>query len=183
MITAEAEAKPVIDLQEEARQLVRNEVYCNVGQFMDYCIKKSFEESNDNNPIQEGDVDFYVDPSDWNQAKLNAYLTDELSTTWEDVTGEEWVAEEDLDEEGEEYDTYTLDKVRDYIRDNASPIEVYEWWAVSDWFGGRLKEHDHMVINVGMLTVWGRTTTGQAIYLDGVVEAITEARLKARGDL
>lgn len=52
------------------------------------------------------------------------------------------------------------------------PIEVLEFWAVSKWFGERLKEHDEVVEEVLDFNVWGRCTTGQAIAMDGVIVSI-----------
>lgn len=47
--------------------------------------------------------------------------------------------------------------------------EIYEWWAVSNWFGEKLKEYGQPVIEAWGKSYWGRTCTGQAISLDGVV--------------
>lgn len=47
--------------------------------------------------------------------------------------------------------------------------EVYEWWAVSKWFGEKLAEHDCVVIESWGKSYWGRSTTGQSISLDGCV--------------
>lgn len=47
--------------------------------------------------------------------------------------------------------------------------EVYEHWVVDRWFAARLAEHGEITGDFGGLTVWGRTTTGQAISLDYVV--------------
>lgn len=52
--------------------------------------------------------------------------------------------------------------------------EVYEHWIVSDWLGDRLSEKGEKVDNCfAGLTVWARTTTGQGIAIDSVIEAIT----------
>lgn len=57
----------------------------------------------------------------------------------------------------------------DYRRD------IYEHWIISDWFAGKLEEHGELVLRdfFGM-TVWGRTTSGQAILLDWIISAIAE---------
>jgi len=52
--------------------------------------------------------------------------------------------------------------------------EIYEYWAVSSWFGRKLAEKGEAVADVLDFTVWGRCTTGQAILLDGVVCSIAE---------
>ena len=53
------------------------------------------------------------------------------------------------------------------------PQEVYEWWEVSDWFGEKLQAHGEVVIR-GYHTYWGRCTTGQAIYADGIIHRIAD---------
>ena len=51
--------------------------------------------------------------------------------------------------------------------------EVYEWWIVSDWLYRRLKEQGEVVCDdFHGLTIWGRQTTGQAIYMDYVISQI-----------
>lgn len=51
--------------------------------------------------------------------------------------------------------------------------EVFEHWIVSDWLANRLEEHGERVLRDFFgLTVWGRTCTGQAISLDGVIGQI-----------
>lgn len=51
--------------------------------------------------------------------------------------------------------------------------EVYEHWIVSDWLADQLAARGEKVNkDFAGLTVWARTTTGQAISLDGVIVAI-----------
>ena len=50
--------------------------------------------------------------------------------------------------------------------------EVYEHWIVSGWFGRKLSEKGEIVADLCGLTNWGRCCTGQAIYIDPVVEQI-----------
>lgn len=47
--------------------------------------------------------------------------------------------------------------------------EVYEWWAVSRWFGEKLAGHGCIVIESYGKSYWGRQTTGQSISLDGCI--------------
>lgn len=51
--------------------------------------------------------------------------------------------------------------------------EVYEHWLVSSWLARKLEAEGEVVGEFAGLTIWGRTTTGQAIYIDGVIETIT----------
>lgn len=51
--------------------------------------------------------------------------------------------------------------------------EVYEHWVVTEWFGRELEAHGEKVdFDFAGLTVWARTTTGQAIYTDSVIAEI-----------
>lgn len=51
--------------------------------------------------------------------------------------------------------------------------EVFEHWVVSDWLADRLTEKGEKVDkDFAGLTVWARTTTGQGIASDSVIEAI-----------
>ncbi|MRN79441.1 hypothetical protein [Brucella sp. 10RB9210] len=58
--------------------------------------------------------------------------------------------------------------------------EVYEHWIVSDWLADRLIEKGEKVDkDFAGLIIWARTTTGQAIYCDHVIEQITAEVNKA----
>lgn len=53
--------------------------------------------------------------------------------------------------------------------------EVYEHWAVSDWLADKLIAHGEKVDkDFAGMCVWARTTTGQAIYADDVIEQIAK---------
>lgn len=52
-------------------------------------------------------------------------------------------------------------------------IEVYEHWAVSSWLADKLEAKGERVDRAfAGLIVWARTTTGQAISIDSVIERI-----------
>mgnify|MGYP003108733246 CR=1 FL=1 len=51
--------------------------------------------------------------------------------------------------------------------------EVFEHWIVSDWLADKLAEHGEKVDkDFAGMTVWARTTSGQGIASDSVMEAI-----------
>jgi len=52
--------------------------------------------------------------------------------------------------------------------------EIFEQWIVTRYFGECLKERGEVVEEFMGLLVWGRTTTGQSVSLDGVVRDIVE---------
>lgn len=60
-------------------------------------------------------------------------------------------------------------------RENIDPYEreVFEHWIVSNWLADKLAEKGEKVDkDFAGLTVWARTTTGQAIASDWVIEQI-----------
>ena len=63
-------------------------------------------------------------------------------------------------------------EVQVQFNDEDYPDEALEHWLVSAWLAHRLREEGEMVIDFMNLTIWGRTTSGQAIYIDSVIEDI-----------
>jgi len=55
---------------------------------------------------------------------------------------------------------------------NQEPQEIFEWWLVSSWLGKKLLLEGEPVIDNGYGVWWGRTTTGQAISMDYIIEKI-----------
>ncbi len=53
--------------------------------------------------------------------------------------------------------------------------EVMEWWLVDSWLAERLKREGEVIIDALDCHWWGRTTSGQAIYMDDVIRKIAEA--------
>lgn len=52
-------------------------------------------------------------------------------------------------------------------------LEVFEHWAVSSWLADKLEAHGEKVDrDFAGLCVWARTTTGQAIAMDSVIQTI-----------
>ena len=70
-----------------------------------------------------------------------------------------------------------------YEDDGGDPelIEALEFWIVQPWFGDELKKRDE-IVNEDFLgfCIWGRTTSGQAISLDYVVQDILKDIVERR---
>ena len=69
-----------------------------------------------------------------------------------------------------EFDLDNIEWPRD--TETGDPVEVFEWWIVSSFMGRKLLEKEELIIKSGTLTIWGRTTTGQHITMDSVIEDI-----------
>lgn len=170
--------KTTIDTNSRVNQdikgkFVSREVYCNVNSLVEYCLNKGFEDSD--SPINFDELENY-------------YSYPEYSGTYAEFEGgteEEKDAEiERLKELQNDFDTDEPDeekeKIYDIIRDEIEelenlenePQEVFEWWAVSEYLYRKLKSKGCVVCDCGSCYVWGRTTTGQAILLDGVISEI-----------
>ena len=50
--------------------------------------------------------------------------------------------------------------------------EVFEWWLVSPYLAQELKQQGEVIINALGCHWWGRTTSGQAICMDSVIQKI-----------
>ena len=65
-----------------------------------------------------------------------------------------------------DHDVKTEEEIQE-IRDNGEDLqEVYEHWLCSDWFISQMKKQDEPILETDFETWWGRTCTGQSIYLD-----------------
>jgi hypothetical protein len=178
-------------LDEMAQQLVRQNVY--------YCISGLISDLNklvssaDPKTLKEVDIDDdqlrdlsvqddWEEPASYYIRKLDREdLITELELKDIEMEPEETteaLAEKliaHLDEEGE---------FQEFCSDNRldpDQIEVYEHWLVSDWFAARLEEKGGIVDkDLCGVTVWGRTTTGQSSYMDGIVQRIAQDLLDGK---
>lgn len=63
----------------------------------------------------------------------------------------------------------------DYLNLDSEAVEVYEWWAITDWLGDKLAAQGCVVISdIYGKSYWGRCTTGQSITLDGCIANIAK---------
>lgn len=49
---------------------------------------------------------------------------------------------------------------------------VKEWWLVTPYMAELLKEKGEVILSDYGCYWWGRTTSGQALYMDGVIQEI-----------
>ena len=61
-----------------------------------------------------------------------------------------------------------------YNEENDEYAEPLEFWFVSSWLGSQLKEVGGIVYDLGTCSVWGRETSGQSIYLDGIMQEVAD---------
>jgi hypothetical protein len=60
--------------------------------------------------------------------------------------------------------------------------EIFEHWIVSSWLGKKLQEQGETVVEdfLGIDYIWGRTTTGQAIWCDYIIQTIYNELISRR---
>lgn len=69
-----------------------------------------------------------------------------------------------------------LDELQQELDDleNEEPEDVFEHWIVTPFFARKLQEQGEAVAEIFDFHIWGRTTTGQAIYMDSVIERVAQ---------
>jgi hypothetical protein len=92
---------------------------------------------------------------------------EEASTTCEDCGGDGEVQDPDAEE-----DTGYLRRLQAACNDAAEVREVFEWWRVSAWLGDELDSIGEVMLINQYGSWWGRTCTGQALIMDGVLQQV-----------
>ena len=62
--------------------------------------------------------------------------------------------------------TYTPEYIYPFLGD------VMEWWLIDSWLAERLKRAGEVIIEEYGCCWWGRLASGQAIYMDSVIQEI-----------
>ena len=60
----------------------------------------------------------------------------------------------------------------DSLQNFNDSTEVLEWWLVTPYMAELLKEKGEVILSDYDCYWWGRTTSGQALYMDGVIQEI-----------
>ena len=50
--------------------------------------------------------------------------------------------------------------------------DVMEWWLIDSWLAERLKKEHQVIIEDYGCCWWGRLSSGQALYMDDVIQKI-----------
>lgn len=153
-----------------AQDLVAREVHYCVSSLVSTLAQGTYEHGADDlGSLMDQALELASPIDDWEEAAIQAgfVMRDGKVTTAEEAGDDqhEWSDwRESCDSEG-------LDP---YQR------EVYEHWIVSDWLADKLAAHGEKVDkDFAGMTIWARTTTGQAIYIDDVIEQILAELLAA----
>ena len=148
-----------------AEQLVRREVHYCVSALVSTLACSGYDgKARDMNELCDQAYELSMPIDDWEEAAVQegwsrGHVGEVKFPMWgKDGAGESFESAQDLCEEHD---------IEPYQR------EVFEHWIVSDWLADKLIEHGEKVDkDFAGLTVWARTTTGQGIASDSVIEAI-----------
>ena len=111
-----------------------------------------------------------MDPSEWDAERCREWLSDH-GIDWigsgEHVSGRRPVCSSTA--------SLDADELRDLVNDHAEPVEILEWWAVTDWLAQKLNAINEPVLSNAYGHWWGRTCSGQALIMDGTLQQIAAA--------
>jgi len=201
-------AKKRKNLEDAAERIIASDIYCNqsllVTQILD--LAAQFENHSNDLPFTDDDIEGqYTDADNMNATQCIAWLRDRgysvasdvletysedselLAVLREGLEGE-FTLEELLalrDGGGEDYlPDNILDDLREEVRENDDGKEVNEWWLVSGYLAGKLKEQGEVILDAGYVGVWwGRGASGQGILLDGIIQRIVGTTESANAPL
>lgn len=176
------------DLQTRASLLVDREVYCCMSSMVSALAAGYGDLMQDhtgaNRPLRDlidQAMEFAAPVLDYESAAREAgYEINDFA----DSDQAYWFKGEDHDEESEPVESITA-AWRDCCETNGikpHELEVYEHWAVSSWLADKLEAKGERVDrDFADLSIWARTTTGQAIYMDNVIQEIVSETGYASG--
>lgn len=148
------------DYQRACDELVRREVYANVS----YLISELAQDERYMDDILEFSErpDYSEPPEGYTVARL-ASVEFHGFEEWSFMGDDEPVDGFDSEQEA-------IKAAWEDSGDEPERIEALEFWIVSDWLAHKLDERDELVTHDFLgLTIWGRTTSGQAISIDRVI--------------
>lgn len=164
--------------------LIEREVYCNVGNMVEKLL--SHAESSGDPLFTWDDVSNLYSYPEWSGKVVGEDLyfgggsESDKDTFLEEFTrledeSAELLEKEEISEETHERNLELIDEAREEFKtatEDQESAEIFEWWAVSNWFAEKLEGYGQSIIDAGSVKVWGRRTTGQAILLDYVITCI-----------
>jgi hypothetical protein len=150
-------------------KLVQREVFANVGQMAEFCLQQSTEGAD--SPIQWEEIENLYKYPDFSGNYVSVYtgLEDDIQEAKDSL--EEMLDSDEYTEEQKDAIQLELEELNELEQE---PQDVFEWWIVSDYLAEKLKERGEVIASDGWNSIWGRTTTGQAILLDYVISQIAE---------
>ena len=174
----------IVNQRIKGRWVERN-VVCCVTSMVEYILRKNYGDEDRDAPFSIDDIENFsvkICPqcnSDCGFSEADVFYRCEgcevLYETEDEATCcGNCVETGEYSEDYESVTAYKCDSCGHIVADEFSldveDREVFEWWVVSNWALEKLRLRDEVVIP--HMNIWGRTCTGQAIKLDGVIGRI-----------
>lgn len=147
---------PKIDTENECRELVDKHVYGNFSQLVDY-----FSSHRQLLDVSEYSYDGDILPLLYKYEYLEEAQYNGFAGNSED----------------EAMEFCHKNNIEPYT------IDALEHWLVSNWLAYNLKERGEIVGSLFGLNIWGRSTSGQVIYSDYIIEKIYAETTKKQIEL
>lgn len=139
--------------------------------------------SEDSNYLSYDDItNLTPDTASMDGYALSEFISDELGEDWKTLIDVDDYIDEDEGQLGKsaaladlnplDLNSWDIEMLRDYIAENHTPREIFEWYLVDSFLATELDALGHPTLTDGHNHWWGRRTTGQAILMDGVLQAI-----------
>lgn len=156
------------------------EVTCTEDGLEDYRVdyEERLSEAEDELLQAKEDLEFYQENFDTLEMEQDSMS--ERDPMYEDICKRRDAAEKELEEQENLVEELqkTFDKLQedvDIINDpELEDNEIFEWWIVSDWLARKLEAKGEAILWDDRVTLWGRGCTGQAIYMDWVIQQIAD---------
>lgn len=161
-------------LQQAASDLVAREVLCCMSSMVSTLCSGEVASGRDLSNLCEQAQDLCAPVLDYEEAASEAgweHGGDNGGFWFNGREFDSWKAAASSDDAA----TYAMpEEVCDFEGIEPHELEVFEHWAVSQWLGDMLQAKGERVDDdFAGLVVWARTTTGQAISMDAVIQEIT----------
>jgi hypothetical protein len=146
-----------VELNRRAENIIRNEVLCCDSHLVDTLLK--LETPVDGFTWDEVEMP-RTETEDWSIEECKDYLSDN------GYSG-------DLPEDPE--DEWEWRGCAQSVADaNDEAVEIFEWWRVTESLCEDLRELGEPVLDNDYGHWWGRTTTGQGIIGDGIIQEVVK---------
>jgi len=150
-----------------------------------YCVSSLVSTLANGTPFGKGDLNDLVEQARELAAPIEDWESAAREAGWHECGPGEpgmWTrepSENDIDNDDGD-PICTLKEACEFDHIEPYEREVYEHWIVSDWLADKLAEHGEKVDkDFAGLTVWARTTTGQGIAQDAVIQDIYQELIEA----
>jgi len=164
------------ELEESAKNIINNEIHAVQSSLVEKLLKDEI--------IPYDDIQNYYVYPEWNKTVVGEKLyfiggTDEQREAFMEnfdrlkEESEDLLTSEEISDKTNEDNINQIDEAKEEFENlETEPQEVYEWWLVSDWLKEKLLEQGEPIIDNEYGIWWGRTSSGQQIVADGIIQKI-----------